>query len=65
MNNKLTRAQQAVLQKLAIGERKSAYDLRVSLATCEVLRQRGYLRGYGGLGDTWTPRTAIEWERIR
>jgi len=65
MNDKLTRAQQAALQKLAIGERKSAYGLRASIATCEALQRLGYLREHGGLGDTWTPRTSIKWERIK
>lgn len=64
-SKRLTQAQTAVLKQLLIGERKSAYDLRTSLNTLEALERMGYLISHGGLGSTWTPRTAIEWERIR
>lgn len=66
-SKRLTPAQTAVLSQLLIGERKSAYDLRTSLNTLQALERLGYLKsiGWGWLGATWTPRTTVEWERIR
>lgn len=61
----LTPAQVKVMAQLLIGERKNAYELRVSLNTLEALERMGYLKSHGGLGSIFSPRTAIEWERIR
>lgn len=62
---RLTPVQTAVLKQLLIGERKSSYDLHASLNSLYALERMGYLTSYHSLGSTWTPRTAIKWERIR
>lgn len=64
---RLTPAQTAVLKQLLIGEHKSAYNLHASLNTLYALEKAGYLKaiGWGRLGATWSPRTTVEWERIR
>lgn len=56
---KLSKAQQACLDKMEMGKRYCAYDLKVSLATLEALVKIGILNSHtGGLGSLFSPRTA-------
>lgn len=59
---KLTAVQKVAYEKLSKTEPRCAYELRASLSTLRALVKKGKAKEVetGGLGEMFSPRTAIE-----
>ena len=63
MMSKLSPAQQRAYDAMTPGVWYSAYDLKVSSATLNVLYTRGCVNRRAFLGYMWCPRTAVQYLR--
>lgn len=63
----LSPTQKALLDKWTLGEVKSAYGARTSLATCNALVIKGYLKDVTrpGPGGMFSPQTHYQYKRIK
>ena len=63
-NAKLSKAQEAALEKLSETEWKSAYDVDCSLATLNALVTKGYARSKHTVGSMAFPRNSILFKKV-
>jgi len=62
---KLSEVQKKVLAKMSDGTTYSAYTLQCSLNTLYVMGRKGFIKRVdNGLGSSFDPRTAIQWQII-
>lgn len=63
--DKLTKTQQEVFNRMVVGKWYSAYDLKASLATLNALNKKKLVLRASGHGYLFSPRTSIEFKRIK
>ncbi len=62
---KLSKTQEKVLAKMSDGRNYSAYTLQCSLSTLYAMDRKGFIKRIDdGLGASFFPHTAIEWQII-
>lgn len=64
MNNKLTKKQAEILDKMVKGKELTAYDLQCSISTLNALFHKGYVSRTSGSGFLFSPRTGITFQRV-
>jgi len=60
---KLSKSQEAALERLSATEWRSAHEVKVSLVTLWSLEKRSLIEFRTELGYTWSPRDFILWRK--